>query len=181
MSGENAELAERRIRIETERGTIDGVLAVASILRTLDDLNLTGKDFITLDEPVTSGPGWNFDSDILALNKRSILFVQELSNPPRRNSNLAGTYSRASVRLRVGAYEIEGFLHVPPGGDCLKRLNQNSHAFVSLTSVSVIGPDAQFATPFLAVNRRHILAAQEIYHGDHVVDPALDVSFEITS
>ena len=84
------------------------------------------------------------------------------------------------MRVRVGPYEIEGFLHVPPGGECLKWLNHYSHPFLSLTSVSVVGPAKQFATPFLAVNRRHILAAQEIYAEDDTAEETLELTFEIS-
>lgn len=180
MSGDPAELCDRRIRIETDDNTIEGVLRLTSALRTLDDLNIQGKDFVTLYAPVISGSGWNFGSDVLAVNRRSILFVQELSNPPQRIPNLASANSRASIRVRVGPYEIEGFLHVPPGGECVKWLNHYSRPFLSLTSVSVVGPTAQFATNFLAVNRRHILAAQEIYAEDEAADEALEMSFEIS-
>ncbi len=57
---------------------------------------------------------------------------------------------------------MHGFVHVPPGGNPMTRLNQGEHAFVALTSASVIGPGEELATPFLAVNRGHILAARPI-------------------
>lgn len=180
MGGDHLERTERRIRVQTANATVEGTLRVATILRTLDDLNLDGKKFVSLFEPEAVGTTWNFDPGELAINRTSILFVQELSNPPRHKKQFAGVYSRTSIKLRVGEHHIEGFLHVPPGGDCLKRLSQNNHPFVSLTSVSVVGPDTQFATPFLAVNREHILMAQEIFHDDGTTDE-LEMSFEVTT
>jgi hypothetical protein len=53
----------------------------------------------------------------------------------------------------------------------MSRLNQSGHDFMALTSVSVVGPNFEFATPFLAVNRAFISAAQEIRPEDADDDP----------
>ncbi len=44
----------------------------------------------------------------------------------------------------------------------MRRLDQSNHPFISLTWAAVKGPDTKLTAPFLAVNRAHILAAQEI-------------------
>ena len=51
----------------------------------------------------------------------------------------------------------------------MKRLDQDTHAFISLTTVLVTGPDTEVMTPFLAVNRDFVTAAQ-------VVDPDENVA-----
>lgn len=64
--------------------------------------------------------------------------------------------------MRVKDYEIEGFIHVPAGGAPMKRLEHGKHPFISLTTVLVTGPEGQSTAQFLAVNRAHISAVQEI-------------------
>ena len=71
-------------------------------------------------------------------------------------------FARAPVRLRVGHFDVEGLVHVPAGGNPMMRLNQQGHPFLALTSASVVGEETQTGVPFLAVNRSHILAAQEL-------------------
>ena len=177
MTGERQN--ERRIRVVTQYGTIEGVIRVPPLLRTLDELNMQARLFTVIKDPSTGNIDWGFGLGDLAVNKRSIQFVHELSNPPQSDRKFGGQYSRGTMRLRVGSFVIEGFLHVPPGGECLKRLNQGQHDFVALTSVSVTGPDSQFATPFLAVNRLHVLAAQALSHDVDTEDEPLEVSFEV--
>ena len=73
-----------------------------------------------------------------------------------------GSFTRSPIRLRVKDHEIEGFCHVPPDGAPMKRLEHGEHPFISLTTVLVTSPDGQSTAPFLAVNRTHILAVQEV-------------------
>ncbi len=44
----------------------------------------------------------------------------------------------------------------------MKRLEHGEHPFISLTTVLVTGPEGQSTAPFLAVNRAHISAVQEV-------------------
>ena len=172
----------RRVRVYTTRGVIDGSLRISPMLRSLDELNVVSRHFVTLHEPDTSGVPWTFSGkNEIAVNRSSILFLYELSNPPRTSGrNVGGTFTRAAVRLAVEDYRIEGFLHVPPGGAAMKRLNQSNHPFLSLTSVSAVGPDTQFAAAFLAVNQRHILAGQEIEQAPEPKGEP-EMSIELTS
>jgi hypothetical protein len=164
METEASERKGRRVRLQLARGTVSGRLSIGCILRTLDDLNMVARHFVTLDAVEATAPDWSFDDGPLALAKTSILFVQELDEyAPKADVHVqARHFARAPLRLRVGAYTLQGFLHVPPGGDPLARLNQDSHAFIALTSVSVLGPDTEFVASFLAVNRAQIGAAQQI-------------------
>ena len=110
------------------------------------------------------GTGWLFRDGPLSVNKSNILFLAELSPPAGGQTEKFVDYTRPPVRLRVGAFDIEGTVHVPPHGDPLLRFNQDTHPFIALTEGSVVGPDTQFEAPFLAVKRSHVLAVQPIEH-----------------
>ena len=156
---------ERQIKIHTVYGIIDGTLRIAEQSRTLDELNGGSEDFLTVQKPELTTATWSFDEHQLTINKASILFVQEMTPPAAVSRQAAqGQFTRASVRLRVDQFDVVGFMHVITGGSPMKRLGQDNHTFIPLTSVSVVGSDQQFATPFLVVNRRKILAAQEVGH-----------------
>jgi hypothetical protein len=153
---------ERKVRVQTLSGPIEGSLLINARLRTLDDLNVVSKRFVTLHSVGSASHDWSFDEATLAVNKSSILFLQELSAQSVQPGSQFDRFTRASIRVRVGDFDIQGFVHVPPGGAAMKRLDQNNHAFVSLTSALITGPDTQSTAPFLAVNRNHIIAAQEV-------------------
>jgi len=155
---------ERGVRIHTTAGRIEGNLKMAASVRTLDDLNLVARRLVTVHSAHAEESNWPFDSGKLSINKASILFVQELGTPAVQTGVSFGRFTRSAIRLRVGNYDLQGFVHVPPGGMAMKRLDQDNHPFVSLTSVLVSGPDGEFTTAFLAVNRSHIIAAQEVEH-----------------
>ena len=44
----------------------------------------------------------------------------------------------------------------------MKRLEHGEHPFISLTTVLVTGPDGESTAPFVAGNRAHISARQEV-------------------
>lgn len=167
----NQEQNERGVRIQTTEGRIEGNLRIATRLRTLDDLNLVSKRLVTLYSAHAEETNWPFDPGQVSINKASVLFVQELGTPTVQTGVSFGRFTRSPVRLRVGAFDIQGFVHVPPGGMAMKRLDQDNHPFVSLTSVLVSGPDGEFTAPFLAVNRSHIIAAQEVEHPVEEAEP----------
>jgi len=168
---------ERRVRIETLNGSVEGTFRISAMLRTLDDLNVVSKGFVTVFEPKVVSSVWSFAGEQMGVNKSSILFVQELSDPPKvSNKPFAGGFTRAAIRLRAGVFDVEGFVHVPPGGSAMRRLDQSNHPFISLTWAAVKGPDTKLTAPFLAVNRAHILAAQEIVQQDTADE--MEMSFE---
>ena len=180
MNVDAIERQERRVRLETTCGSVEGSLWVSPMLRTLDEINVVARNFVTLHTPEVVASDW-FRKSPLCVRRSSILFMHELSNPPKRSGQAAhGSFTRAALRLRVGPFNVEGFAHVPRGGNALNRLNQGGHSFISLTSVSVLGPDWQFATPFLAVNLDHVLAAQELVPEEPQETEELEMSFEVS-
>ena len=176
MNDEYSAREDRAVRIDTVDGAIEGWLRVGARLRTLDDLNMVARRFVTVYSPKSLSSAWQPDGTPLAINKDSILFVRELSPPPPRSGSRLGDFTRAPVHLRVKHFEIEGLVDVPPGGAAIKRLDQDSHPFVSLTSVLVSGPDERVTTPFLAVNRNHITSAQVIGPEEESVAVEMSVS-----
>ncbi len=158
---------ERTVRIETLDGSVEGLLQVSVLFRTLDQLNKGTNAFLTVHSPVLDGTGWGaFPDGPVSVNKANILFLSELSEPTGGQPEKFVDCTRAAVRLRVGAFDIEGFVYVSPrgDGDPLLRFNQDAFSFIALTSASVVGPDKQFEASFLAVRRSHILAVQPIEH-----------------
>jgi len=161
---------QRPVRVQTSVGGVEGKLKIAPRLRTLDDLNMVAKHLVTLQSAKPTNGDWPFAEGTLSVNKSSIMFVIELDQPQAQSGAGFGRFMRSSVSLRVGQYDIQGFVHVPPGGVVMKRLDQSNHAFVSLTSALVSGPDGEFTTPFIAVNRNHIIAAQERIQVEDEID-----------
>jgi hypothetical protein len=155
---------DRPVLIRTVFGSIEGSLSSSRMLRLLDDLNVVAKRFLTVNDPVfLSGP-WSRGDGPITINRDAIVFVRELQGcpPPPGNLRVASRFTRSAVELLLTDYAIQGFVHVTPDGHPMSRLNQGDHVFVALTSVTVVGPGEQFATPFLAVNRSHVLAARSI-------------------
>ena len=165
MGHTGSEIAERQVRVYTTEGLIEGHLKVSAMLRTLDDLNITTKQFVTIHDADVEAGTLNFRPGTLSVNRDNVLFVVEQTPPQRRRATPSFGFTRAGTRLRIGSFDVEGFVHVPPGGTPMSRINQDNHPFMALTSGSVSRGEEQFAVPFLAINRRHVLAAQELY--DH--------------
>ncbi len=154
---------ERTVRIETLQGSIEGHVLISQLMRTLDELNMVAKAFLIVHSSVLDGTGWSFPAGELSVNKSNILFLAELSAPAGGQSDEKFVdFTRAPVRLRVGPFDVEGFVHVPPRGDPLLRFNQDTHPFIAVTSATVVGPDTRFEASFLAIKRSHILAVQPL-------------------
>jgi hypothetical protein len=173
MENELAGRERRQVHVQTIHGAIEGYVETGARIRTLDDLNMFSRKFLRIEDAVVSSDVWSFDQGTVGVNTAAILFVIERTQFKRKSGKRveAARFNRAAVRLCVGEYEIQGFLHVPGRGDVLTRLNRDKYPFIALTSTSVVGPDSEFAAPFLAVNRTHIMAAQEILEDD-VESPA---------
>jgi hypothetical protein len=163
---------KRQVLIQTIHGAIEGCVTTGKQIRTLDDLNMFSRKFLRVEDTTTASASWSFSPGTVGINTSSILFVIERSQFKRKSGKRveAARFNRAAVMLRVGEFDIQGFVHVPGRGDILTRLNRDKYPFIALTSASVLGPDSEFAAPFLAVNRSHIMAAQEI--GQDETDPA---------
>jgi len=157
---------ERRIRVHTLHGTVEGTIHTNSGVSTMHYLNVAAsvQEFLTLHPPLTCSSHWMLDEGPLAVAVDSILFAVERSEftPRPGDPREAAQFQRTAIRLRLADHVVDGFMHVPPGADPINRLNQNRHPFVALTVVSVMGPHEQFAASFLAANRRYITAVQEI-------------------
>ena len=164
MSIQESDEKNRAVLVQTVHGAVEGFLNVDSRLRTLDHLNVACPKFLTIQTNGAGFSGWSFGRGLLALNVESVLFVMELEDTvPTSDYRVEATrFTRTAIRLRVGHYDVQGFIHVTGLTGPLNRLNQNKQGFVALTAVSVIGRDSEFSTSFLAVNPRHIHAAQEI-------------------
>ena len=158
----------RPVRIVTEALTFDGLLNISLGARTLDELNLTARAFLTLSSPHLVTGTWDLNDAPLIINKASVLFVLEI---PEIGATLRRgeddpelrRFARAAIRLRVRDYAVEGYVHTGPGGSALTRLNQSAHPFIALQSTTVTGPGMDFSTPFLAVSRTPVLSAQELF------------------
>jgi len=164
MDNESDGRERRQVHVQTIHGAIEGYVETGARIRTLDDLNMFSRKFLRIEDAVVSSNVWSFDSGTIGVNSSAILFVIERTRFKRKPGKRveAARFNRAAVRLCVGEYEIQGFLHVPGRGDVLTRLNRDKYPFIALTSASVVGPDSEFAAPFLAVNLEHVMAAQEI-------------------
>lgn len=160
IDGSNGAI-QRHIRIYTLNGSVDGRLDSSVVLRLLDDMNV-GRAFITLKQPESRGGRWPAHEGSLSIRRDSILFVMELAEPPPRPGNpsaaFQGHFTRAKVDFQVMDFSVTGMLHVPLGGQPIAFLQHETHPFVALTSAVVFGPQLELEVPFLAVNRRHILA-----------------------
>ena len=55
---------ERQIQIRSTKGSIEGVLRTSPSLRTLDDLNLLAREFITIHGPNIDGEVWEPDTRV---------------------------------------------------------------------------------------------------------------------
>lgn len=152
---------QRHVRVYTQNGCVEGQLDSSIVVRLLDDLNVD-RPFLTLYDLVGCAGRWPCHDGTLAIRRDSVLFVLELSEPPPRPGNpsaaFQGHFNRARVDFQVAEFSISGMLHVPLGGAPMALLQHESHSFVALTSATITGPELEIEVPFLAINRRHVLA-----------------------
>jgi hypothetical protein len=157
---------ERRVRVHTLQGSVEGSLQTNSGISTTHYLNVAAAThrFLPLRPPLTCSQDWVFDDATLAVAMDSILFVTEMSKyePRPGDPQKAAQFQRVPVRLRLAGFVVDGHVYVPKGTNPLHRLNQDRHPFFALTVVSVMGPREQFATSYLAAHRRHVAAIQQI-------------------
>ena len=183
MPGIDENRQERRLRVHTIRGCLEGRIRTSPVVRTLDDLNLVARRCVTLYGARALSGDWSLESGSVALAKPAILHVFELDEPaPQSKAVKEGArFFRSPIRLWLAEFSVRGFVHVPAGGSAMARFNQQSHPFIALTSASVVGPETELAVPFLAVNREHIIAAEEFREeaplDDEEAEPA--VAFEV--
>lgn len=154
----------RRVRVQLEHGAIEGGISIGEQVRTLDDLNMASARFVTLVEPQGDDAVMPLNETPVVLSKSRILFLVETGEPPARlgRSAIAQRMNRSPIRMRVGEYLIEGFVHVPFGGKPMLRLKQEGHPFLAVTEAKVVGSYATLEAGFLAVNREHVVAGQDL-------------------
>ena len=156
---------ERRLRLITPHGHIDGTLRTNRGVSTLHYLNVlsSSNDFVVVHEPVEADSRLMLDRSDVAVAVDSVLLVQELTErkPTPGDPAAAARYQRSPVRLRVGDYSLEGFIHHPPGVDPISRVNTDRQPFFAMSSVSVMGPHLQTSAAFLAVRRSEVLLVQQ--------------------
>ena len=134
LDNDLASPATRDLHIQTLRGPVKGRVRIGPRARTLDDLNLDSRDFVTLHEPSMQTAHWRAGSEPLAICKSTILFATEVSDFQPIGENRSSQYTRSLINVLVGDYVICGFVHVPRGGDPLARLNQQNSAFIAITA-----------------------------------------------
>lgn len=173
----------RRLRLVTRYGQVEGQLRTNANVSTLHYLNVAAmsRNFIVIQPPIEPSKGWNVAAGALALSIDTVLFAQEISQytPVAGDPIAASEYERRGVRLNVGEYAVEGFMHLPPGANPIARLNQDRQAFFALSAVSVMGLDVQFAAPFLAIKRSEVIAVQAI-GTDAALDRAVELEMSTT-
>jgi len=182
MPGIEENREERRLRIQTTRGCLEGRIQTSPVVRTLDDLNIVARNFVTLHGARALSGDWSLEGGSVALAKPAILHVFELDEPAPQSRAVkdAARFFRSPIRLWLPDFSVRGFVHIPAGGSAMARFNQQSHAFIAVTSASVVGPETELAVPFLAVNREHIIAAEEM-GGEEPVEgeAAAAIAFEV--
>jgi hypothetical protein len=175
MGGDPSARKPRPVLIHTLRGSVEGCLDVNPEVRTLDFINVPSR-FVTVDATDIAVADWSFEPGRLAINKDLIVFVTELTGeaPATDRRAEAAHFTREGISLRVADCDVKGYMHVRGVQDPLMWLSRSRQTFLALTSVSVVGPDFELATGFLAVNRAHILAVQTMAldEGDPQAEPA---------
>lgn len=154
----------RPVRVQTTHGALEGTLRVMPRVRTLDEVNLSGQRFLHVDVEPGSISTAAFEPGPLDIQKDSILFLTETSDC-RATGDLRverSHFVRTAVRLKIGDFDIRGFLHIRGLRDPVMWFGQVRHPFIALTAASVVGPETEFATAFIAINLRHVVAAQSL-------------------
>jgi hypothetical protein len=171
MDTERSESETRRLLLGTAHGTIEGAIAVGQQVRTLDYLNRGSLKFVPLRAAKATPPFPALQGGAVSVNIATILWVTEVqAMRPGGLSKVKPQLNRCAVRFCFPDCEALGFLHTPPQGDPFARLNQDRGAFLALTSVSLVGAEAEMTVEFLAVNSLHVLTAEIIAQDDTVLE-----------
>src|SRR5260221_8511368 len=135
----------RPVRVCAREVTLDGLLSVTLGTRTLDEMNLSARAFVTLFAPLIQRGDWPLlHESAISINKASILFVLELPDlGAQLESGKAEPevrhFARSMLRLRVADYTVEGYVHTLHGGDALARLNLGGHPFLAMSPATITG------------------------------------------
>ena len=176
---------QRMVRIHTTYGVFEGVMPCSPVMRTLDAINQLATGYVTLQPPVTTPFGAPFGPGPVAISRASILYIQEMSDTvqtvPSAKMGLP-RFWMAPVVLRVGDLVVHGYVHVPLGGNPLMRLSTTEGPpFLALTAVEAHGTQGEWKFSFLAVNRAHVTAAQEVVESEETEDTEEPVEDSVRS
>jgi hypothetical protein len=157
------------VRAFTGLAAFDGLLTLSLGQRTLDELNLADRPLLVLEEPVVHSGRAGLVEGTLAVSKSAILFTVEIDavgadlhgGTPEPEAEPKQAF-RSLLRLRIGEYTLEGYMHMPPGISFINRMSQARRRFVALTSASIDGPGVSGVAHFVAANWAHVLSAQEV-------------------
>jgi hypothetical protein len=153
------------------RGMFEGDLPAGAQVRTLDHLNRGTTRFLTLHDARPLSAQASLQSSSVSVNIDAIFWVAEIdANPRTVRGGAKPALNRVAVRFCFPQYEILGFLHTPPQGDPLARLNQDRGSFVAVTSASILGSDTERAASFVAVNARQVFTAETLSYDDAIED-----------
>lgn len=174
MSNRLMEREERPVRVRTAHSAFEGTISISPDIRTLDQLNIASDKFLRIHTPESCLPDCGFDVGTIGVNKEFIFFITEVKDchPTTDQRHERSHFLRKAIRLRLGEFDIQGFLHVRGLRDPMIWFSQTRQPFVALTSASVVGPGTEFASSFVAVNPRHVLAVQAIGQVDETADAA---------
>ena len=89
---------ERRLRVQTTRGCLEGRIQTGPMVRTLDDLNVVARNLVTLHGARALTGDWSLESGSVALAKSAILYAFELDEP----AHAARTGRHAATVFSVG-------------------------------------------------------------------------------
>ena len=164
MDGQSGETDLRKVLMYTLHGRLEGSLEVHPSVRTLDHLNLAQR-FLRIEPTTWEFEHWTPEQRQVGISKDQVLFLTELSDtlPVTQARVESRQWTREAIHLSVGNCEIKGYMHVPGLLDPVQRLNQSHDLFLAVTAASVVGPDLELATSFLAVNPTHVAAIQTMF------------------
>ena len=159
----NPEEELRPIVLMTVEGKIVGTIPINRDARTLDWLNREGG-FLSVSADSLDLPDCNLLPGHLAMNKPSVIFVAEQGfNSPKTDKRVEAThFRRCATTVRAGDCDIHGYIHVRDKVDIVRHLSRAAGPFFAMTSASIVGPDFELVTNFVAVNAMHVVAVQAV-------------------
>lgn len=163
MHHPNVEEEQRPIVLRTLEGEIVGTLPVNPDSRTLDWINREGG-YLSIVAESLKLPDCNLEPGEMAVNSASVIFVAERTlGSPRTDRRVEAThFRRCAVTLRVADCDIHGYVHVRDTMGIVRHLTRAAGPFFAVTAASIVGPDFELITNFVAVNASHVVAIQSV-------------------
>lgn len=145
-----------RVRVNFSGRRYVGVVTVPEGVTRVSDVLNDGTHFLTLEEAHTRDGA---PAGGLALNKRSITFIQALEDSPQTIPALRRKGGFVPVEVSMSHMElvIRGKIFVPDGMIAAEILNDERN-FLSLSDVEVVGTTETF--PFLALCKAQVVSVE---------------------